>query len=477
MLQKILVLAIFILAYLFIIKYYEKKHLIIWVFVFALLASTILPPVTGLLAINWNVILLYFGMLFVSEVFLFSKMPDFLAVFFASKTSRIGMAMLVICALTGFLSILLENVATVLLVAPIALSIAKKCRVNAVPLFIGMAISSNLQGAATLIGDPPSMILGGFKQMNFNDFFFISGRPGMFFAVQAGAIVSLFVLYFFFRKMNGKMPDLKKESYISLVPTIFVILLIVALVFTSFFEEVMPFSAGAWCIIFGLIAYIWYVNHVRGNKIHIRAAAILLVFFIIGTLGSGVINEKIFPLTFDLIWVLVAACTLLLLIRRKKDPLSGFLGSMDWHTGLFLIGIFILVESLSSAGIISDIAGWMMKIAGANLLFAYLIIVWFSVLLSSFIDNVPYLVIMLPVAQALTDQLGANPYILFFGLLLGASIGGNITPIGASANIVAMGMARKHGYSVSFMQFVKMGLPFTLVSMIVSTWFIWLVFS
>src|SRR3989338_8777493 len=204
MLTKIIVLVIFVVTYFFIIRHYEKKQIVVWVAVAILLLTGMLGITNALGAIDWNVILLYFGMLLVSEVFLYSKMPDFLAVYFASKTSSTMVAMLIVCALASALSILLENVAVVLLVAPIALSISKKCKINPIPLFIGIAIMSNLQGSSTLIGDPPSMLLASFANLKFNDFFMFQGKPGIFFAIQIGMLFSLLVLYFFFRKYNKK---------------------------------------------------------------------------------------------------------------------------------------------------------------------------------------------------------------------------------------------------------------------------------
>ncbi|MBS3135444.1 TRAP transporter large permease subunit, partial [Candidatus Woesearchaeota archaeon] len=143
----------------------------------------------------------------------------------------------------------------------------------------------------------------------------------------------------------------------------------------------------------------------------------------------------------------------------------------------FLIGVFILVESLVASGIVNDVAGTMGTLSGNSILLAFIIIVTFSVLLSAFIDNIPYLVIMLPVAQSLTEQLGANPYLFFFGLLLGASIGGNVTPIGASANIVSMSIMKREGYKTTFGGFVKIGLPFTIASVVASSAFVWIFFS
>ena len=421
--DKILAIAIFVLTYLLIIIFYHKKSAIVWAAAAAMLLLKVESPKDALGAINWNVILLYFGMLFVSEVFLYSKMPDYLATLFASKTKSTTAAMLIICAFTGAISILLENVAVVLLVAPVALAISKKCDINPVPLFIGMAVSSNLQGTATLIGDPPSMLLGAFTKMSFNDFFVLDGKPGIFFAVQLGAITSLAVLYFAFRKYNKLMPRLEKEHYISGVPSVLVILLVACLILSSFIDNLPPFTAGLLCCTFGAISLVWYVFH------------------------------------------------------SKRRDVIAFTKTLDWQTGVFLIGIFILVKSLDVSGVIKDISQIIVRCAGDSPLSAFIIITGISVALSAFIDNIPFLVVMLPVTKLLTEHIGTNPYVFYFGLLIGASVGGNVTPIGASANIVAMGIVKKQGHHVSFFDFVKIGLPFTLAAVLASAAFVWFVFK
>ena len=420
---KTLAIGIFALTYILVIAFYHKKTYTVWAACLLLVILKVLTPSQALHAINWNVVLLYFGMLFVSEVFLYSKMPDYLAVKFASKTTNTVWAMLVICAFTGALSILLENVAVVLLVAPIAISISKKCDINPVPLFIGMPISSNLQGTATLIGDPPSMLLGAFAKLTFNDFFVLNGKPGIFFAVQIGALASLVVLYVLFKKYRKPMPQLPKEPYISIVPSLIVLTLVAFLIYSSFIENAPEITAGALCCIFGAIATLWYLYHAKRTDVH------------------------------------------------------KFAATLDWPTGVFLIGIFILVESLAATGVIKDLATWLVDITGSNTFLAYMIIVWLSVAVSAFVDNVPFLVAMLPVTQILTEHIGTSPYLFYFGLLIGASVGGNVTPIGASANIVAMGIVKKQGHHIGFMQFVKIGLPFTIAAVLASTIFIWFIFS
>jgi Na+/H+ antiporter NhaD/arsenite permease-like protein len=321
------------------------------------------------------------------------------------------------------LSAAIENVAVVLLVAPIAVSISRKCDINPVPLFIGMAISANLQGAATLIGDPPSMLLAGFARMSFNDFFFLEGKPSIFFGVQVGAAVSALVLLILFRRYDKKMPVLEKERYTSLVPSVFVLLLIASLIASSSFSHSFKYMLGSLCVVFGAVSFAWYLFHTKGKE-----------------------------------------------LRR-------FASALDWQTGVFLMGIFVLVRSLSAQGLMEDAARIILRASGSNAFVVYLMIVWISVFLSAFIDNVPFLVAMLPVVQIVTARLGISPYAMYFGLLLGASIGGNITPIGASANIVAMGIMKKQGYKVKFMEFVRIGFPFTVASVTASSVFVWLVFG
>jgi Na+/H+ antiporter NhaD/arsenite permease-like protein len=420
---KLVAIGIFLATYLLIILFYHWKTPIVWASVALLLLAKLLSPGQALASINWNVIFLYFGMLFVSEVFLYSKMPDYLATLFASRAPSVRVAMVILCAFTGCLSVVLENVAVVLLVAPIALAISKKCGISPVPLFIGMAISSNLQGAATLIGDPPSMLLAGYAGLSFNDFFVIDGKPSMFFAVQVGALVSVLVLYMLFRKYDRKLPPLERTPYDSLVPAILVLLLVAALALSSSFQHGVKYMAGLICCVFGAISFAWYLWHSRARNV------------------------------------------------------SEFTAKLDWQTGLFLMGIFILVESLSAAGVMGDLANLILRISGGNPFFVYGLIVWVSVGVSAFVDNVPFLVAMLAVTRTLIEQTGLPPHLLYFGLLLGASVGGNVTPIGASANIVAMGIVRKQGHETTFGEFVRIGLPFTVAAVLASSLFVWFIFA
>jgi Na+/H+ antiporter NhaD/arsenite permease-like protein len=418
---KLFVAAVFLLAYILLILLYHRKIFVVWAAVAVLLALRYLTPLEAWKSIEWNVILLYFGMLLVSESFLYSRMPDFLATLLAGRAGRVSLALLLLCLFAGLLSTALENVAVVLLVAPVGLAIARKCGIHPGPLLIGLAISSNLQGAATLIGDPPSMLLASFATLSFNDFFILRGRPYLFFATQVGAVAGLGVLYLFFARNNRRMPPLAKEQFLSLAPTLLVAGLVASLVASSSLQHGFEYDTGLLCVFFGLLSFLWYLSYNKGREV------------------------------------------------------KEYLGRLDWQTGLFLIGIFVLVESLAVVGLMEDLAGFVLAASGERPFAVYALVVGLSMVLSAFIDNVPFLLAMLPVCRLITEAIPINPYLLYLGLLLGASVGGNITPIGASANIVAMGILKKQGQEVRFGQFVRIGLPFTLAAVAASTLFGWLI--
>jgi len=289
-------------------------------------------------------------------------------------------------------------------------------------MMIAIAVSSNLQGAATLIGDPPSMLLGGFAKMNFGDFFFYRGRPSIFFAVELGALASFVVLYLVFRKHKEKAKLLPIEKVRSWVPTIILAGLIILLALSSFFDTGFSYMAGVLCIIAGFISIAW---------------------------------EK---------------------FVNKRSIVKG-LRSLDWETTFFLMGIFVLVGGITQTGWIELIADFLSGLVGQNIFLGYTAIVFISVVLSAFIDNVPFLAAMLPVAISMSDKLQISPSLFLFGLLIGASLGGNITPIGASANIVACGLLKKEGIRVRFNDFMKIGIPFTLAAVGAAYLFVWFVWK
>lgn len=422
---EIITAVVFVITYAIIVRFYQKKVWVIWggVFLVFLLGSVTVS--SAYQSINWDVVGIYVGMLFIAEALVHSKLPDYLAIWVTNRSKQVWVSMILVCAITGLLSIVIENVACILLVAPIVFSIAKKIKVSPIPMIIGCAVSSNLQGVATLIGDPPSMILAGHAGLTFNDFFFFQGKPSLFFAVQLGMIASLVVLYLFFRKYDHKISHFKEVKIKSWFPTAVLVAMIVALAFSSSFANGIKYSAGFICVVFGIISFFWLLNDERRNEQHLFHT-----------------------------------------IMR-----------FDWGTAFFIVAVFVLVDALTQTELIVDIARGIYALTGTNVLFTFITLVVLSMVISAFVDNVPYIVAMLPVTQIIAEQAAISPHVLYFGLLIGASVGGNITPVGAAANIVGVGLLKNRGYKTTFWDFVKIGLPFSIFSVIVSAGFIWFMYG
>lgn len=375
--------------------------------------------------VNWNVLLIYVGSLILAELFIYSRVPAFLADKIMERSPTIGIGIVVILMLTGFISAFVENVATVLVMAPIVLEITKKLKVGAAPFMIGLAVMANLQGTATLIGDPPSMIFANYAGYSFNDFFVYSGKLSIFFSVQVGAIVGALFFYLKFKKFNKDKIDLPNEKIVSMVPTYLLLAMIIGLAFISYVSTGgIHASSGMFCLILGLAGLGW-------------------AYF----------------------------------VRKEKLPFIGSLiKGLDWETIAFLVGIFIVIGGITMTGVLDDFAKLLGNLIGGNVILGFVIIVVASVILSGFIDNVPYIIAMLPVAASLAISMGIKPELFMFGLLLGSCLGGNLTPFGASANVVAIGLSKKAGSHVSFLDWLKLAGPFTVVTTLASalvTYFIW----
>jgi len=419
---KTVSLVLFLLSYILFVALPKKRSLVAVIGAVLLVLSRTLGLKEAFFAINWNVMGIFVGTLAVADVFMESRVPAYLAELIVDRARNTCWAILYICALTGFISAFVENVAAVLIVAPIALALARKLKINPTNMMFAIAVSSNLQGTATLIGDPPSMLLGGFAKMTFWDFFFYKGKPSIFFAVELGALVSFLVLYFFFRKEKEKVKLILVEKVKSWVPTVLLVSLVILLALSSFFDAGFSYMAGIICMVFGVISLVW---------------------------------AKMF----------------------HKAEIIQNIKKLDWDTTLFLAGIFIIVGSITSSGWIKTIADSLSGAVGENIFLGYSVLVFISVAVSAFVDNVPFLAAMLPVAISMSQTLGISPSLFLFGLLIGASLGGNITPIGASANIVACGLLKKEGHPVRFMEFVKIGLPFTLAAVSAAYLFIWFIWK
>ncbi|MBQ9943345.1 MAG: arsenic transporter [Clostridia bacterium] len=383
-------------------------------------------PVGGILPnIDFNVLMMIAGTMGLVALFIESRMPALLADLVMEHVKNVQWAAVALALFSGIISAFVDNVATVLMVAPVALEICRKLKTNPVPFIIGIAVSSNLQGAATLVGDTTAIMLGSALDMSFTDFFFYKGKPGMFFTVEMGAVLSAMILYFVFRKEKDTIPKVASRTQVTdFVPTYLLAGAIVLLILASFLPEKPDITNGLIC------------------------CSLLVV---------GMIYNCI----------------------RKKDisaitvPLKG----IDFETIGLLLGLFLMIGGIAAQGVIDEAANLLAKAGGGNVFALYTVIVWASVLISAFIDNIPYVATMIPVIASLAANLGVDPTPLYFGLLSGATLGGNCTPIGASANITGIGILRKAGCEVKNSDFFKIGIPFTLAAVIPAYILIWLLFG
>lgn len=422
--MKITALILFILMYALMIGLPKYRPYIALTTAVIFLAAGILPVSMLPQAINWNVLLMITGTMIIVYYFIDSGMPVLLADMLLSRSENAMWVTIRMSVFAGLISAFIDNVSTVLIVAPIGLAICRKLRINPVGMILSISVSSNLQGAATLVGDTTSIMLGDYAHMNFMDFFWMNGRPGIFFAVELGALATIPVMMILFRDYRDPVPPVEKTEVNDYLPTVMLILMIAALITASFIPGTPDITNGVICCILAVVTVI--IDTIRDRNTEDTVASVKTLDF--GTLG-------------------------------------------------LLTGLFIVIAGLTKAGLINDIADLIVKAGGNNLFLLYTIIVWGSVLISAFVDNIPYVATMLPVLTAVTASLGVEPYLLYFGLLSGATLGGNITPIGASANIAAVGLLESEGYKVSFGDFMKIGVPYTLVAVLVGYIYLWIVWA
>jgi Na+/H+ antiporter NhaD/arsenite permease-like protein len=419
----ILALILFLIMYALLLILPAKRYIIALVTAAIFIILGIMPIAKVAGAVNWNVILMLAGTMMVVELFIESHMPARMAEKLLKIVPNVQWAIVALALFAGVISAFVDNVATVLMVAPIGLAVSKKLGTNPIPVIVSIAVSSNLQGAATLVGDTTSILLGSYANMSFNDFFYFLGKPGITLSVEAGAILTIPVLLWLFRKEKEKVNEEVTTEVEDIVPTFLMFGVIAALIIASQFENKPELTNGMICVAFAVIGMIY------------RA-----------------VREK------------------------SSDVFARVFKTVDYQTLLLLTGLFIVIGGITEAGVIQAIADLFVKIGGNSLFLMYTLIVFASVIISAFVDNIPYVATMLPVVSGIAASMGVQPYVLFYGLLIGATLGGNLTPVGASANIAGIGILQKEGYEVSTTDYLKIGVPFTLVAVLagyVVNWLVW----
>lgn len=413
--------AFFILAFLIISFEWINKTTIVLVGAALYIFTGILNQEVAFEIIDWNVIFLLIGMMIIVGITKETGLFQYIAIKAAKLVKGDPVKILILLALiTAFFSAVLDNVTTVLILTPVSILIAVELGISPLPYVISNAIASNIGGTATLIGDPPNILIGSAANLSFLNFI-INVAP----AALITLAVYILIIYLLFhkklhvsREMKARIMDFDEQKTITNKPLLIKSITVISLTIIGF------------------------VVH---GAFHLEPATIAL--------GGAA----------------------LLMLLANEHEVDKYFHEVEWGTIFFFIGLFILVGGLVELGVIKALAQKSLELTGGNVTSTSLLLIWISGVFSAFVDNIPYVATMVPLVKDIGMQLGPEAIIpLWWSLSLGSCFGGNGTLIGASANVVSAGIAGKSGYKISFLEFTKYGAFITVISLIISSMYIYL---
>ncbi|MGD0204851.1 MAG: ArsB/NhaD family transporter [Dehalococcoidia bacterium] len=388
----------------------------------AMIAFRVLDQEEAFAAIDFNVIFLLVGMMIMANTLGKTGAFQWLAIRAAKLAKgnpiRILLFMAVIAAVA---SAFLDNVTTVVLMAPLSIFVASILEVSPVPFLLTLIMASNIGGTATLIGDPPNIMIGSGAHLSFLDF--LAHLAPVILLILA---VFLVMVFFLFRRQLEARPELQ--------------------------HRIMELDE----------------SEVLTDRGLLYKSLIILALAIVGFLLHG-------PLGYEPATVALAGATALIIVGRQH-PREALLG-VDWPTIFFFVGLFMVVGGVKEAGLLEDIGKRMADASGDSLSAATMLTLWPGAILSGIVDNIPFTAAMIPVVDKVSQQLevgGSSSNPLWWALALGAGLGGNFTIVAASANVYVIGVAERAGYKVTFVQFLRYGLLVTMVSLVITTVYMWL---
>ncbi|AFM16955.1 Na+/H+ antiporter NhaD-like permease [Mycolicibacterium chubuense NBB4] len=370
--------------------------------------------------IDWDVIFLLFGMMIIVSVLRQTGVFEYVAVWAAKRAKGSPLRIMILLVLvTAAASALLDNVTTVLLIAPVTLLVCDRLAINPVPFLMAEVFASNIGGASTLVGDPPNIIIASRAGLTFNDFL-VHMLP----VIVVIMVVFIALLPWLFRGSFRVEPE-RVADVMSL-------------------QEREAIRDPALLVKCGVVLTLVFAAFIGHSVLHIEPSIVAL-------LGAGV----------------------LILISGVEK--SDYLDSVEWETLLFFAGLFVMVGALVKTGVIADLAKTAVEATGGDALTAVMLVLGVSAPVSGIIDNIPYVATMTPIVSELAAGLSEPTHsnALWWALALGADLGGNLTAVGASANVVMLGIARRAGYEISFWEFTRKGVVVTAVSVVLSAVYLW----
>jgi Na+/H+ antiporter NhaD/arsenite permease-like protein len=423
--QMYIATAVFILSYGFIIseRFGKTTVALVGAGLMIILPAIDAPDVfysqeTG---IDWDVIFLMLGMMIIVSILRHTGVFEFGAIWAAKRANGKPLRIMIMLTLVMALaSALLPNVVSVLLIAPVTLLVCDRLEINPIPMLIAEVFASNIGGTATLVGDPPNIIIGARKGLSFNAFL-LNMAP----IVIIIMLVFVAVMPLMFRGFSTVSPE-RVADVMSL-------------------DEREVLNDRGLLVKCGAVMGVVFVGFIVSPTIHIQPSLVAL-------LGAG---------------------ALILVSKMEK---SDYLDSVEWDTLLFIVGLFVMVGALLKTGAIQHLGEWAANATGGSMLFTTMMVLGVSTVASGLIDNVPYVATMTPIVTHLSAAMPHQEHhnVLWWALALGGDLGGNLTAVGSSANIVMIGIALRSGHTISFWDFTRKGIVITTISAVLCALYLWL---
>jgi len=412
---------VFILTYVFIVLELVDRTIVALVGACLMIMVKILHQESAIEEIDFNTLGLLIGMMILVLITKRSGVFEYIAI----KLVKIAKGspkkiMIYLSITTGLLSALLDNVTTIMLIIPITLNIASELKINPTPIIITEVFTSNVGGTATLIGDPPNIIIGSAVNLTFTDFIINNGPIVL---IILAVTIALYTVY--------HLKELKTVKELK--------------------ERIMEQDEKL------LIK----------DKVLLIKSLLVLSFVFIAFMLHGVLG-------FESASIALTGAVVLLLISGVD--IEEILSEVEWNTILFFVGLFILVGGLKTVGAIDMLAEFVLKITKGNLILTSFSILWVSAIASAFIDNIPFVTTMIPLIKHMGEVSNMNLKPLWWALSLGACLGGNGTIVGASANVIAVGLSKKQGYKITFKKFLFEAFPMMILTITIANVYIYLVY-